>query len=202
MWLRPAITLRHTWLHLRPQLVSLSRRTTIFNRDSNGDSNPHAQPRPEMDRWTRTNRGARPATRRRSAAAARVRGRPSGLKGTTASPQRPPYGQPLTPETTTAPQTPTPRGQTPTAPHPRCAADHRQDSGAPTSTPEVGFRLFHNTMSRRVWLRKAIRNQEAARLRRAARTRYSRSGPCARPPRPATISYIATNRRSCMSLIY
>lgn len=43
---------------------------------------------------------------------------PSGLKGATASRQRPPYGRPLTPETTTALQTPTPHGQTPTAPTP------------------------------------------------------------------------------------
>ena len=57
-----------------------------------------------------------------------VRGRPSGLKGATASPQRPPYGRPLTPETATAAQTPAPHGQTPTAPTPSHAADRRQEA--------------------------------------------------------------------------
>ncbi|TDO42234.1 hypothetical protein C8E87_6000 [Paractinoplanes brasiliensis] len=118
----------------------------------------------DRTRTERTNEPAeqRPRTQRRSAAAgaARVRGLPSGLKGATASPQRPPCGRPLTPETRYGPADAYTTRADAHGAHPGHTADRRPHSN---ERPKGWLQTVSLHYDRRVWLRKAIRNQEAAR---------------------------------------
>lgn len=184
MWLRPATTLRHAWLHLRLQKGSPSQRTTIIDHDSNGDSNPHARARPEADRRTR----GEPAEHVHAPGGDQQRPAPRG------------YEAALRPQGRYRVATATPCGRAPDpgdhygpadadttradayGAHPNHAADRRQDSGASTNARKVGFRLFHGTTSRRVWLRKAIHNQDGP----------AHAGPRARPPIPSLHQHAAT----------